>query len=130
LENLEDSEAINQVFLPSKDGRNSIYIDEKALSEYNDKKRENELMELSQTKSYKVEDYDEMCEEYSKITEIIPLRYSTFRIIVFCILNLLSAFLISLLLVWFPKLKIIFLYIKCTLSKAKFVGIFGTGNKF
>ena len=103
---------------------------ERAFSEYNAERNENagKFVEMNIKKSFIVEDYDEVCEEFSKIQEIISIRYSKPKIILFCFLNLFTAFLISLVIVWFPKLKILFLYNQCSIYEAKFVGIFGTGK--
>jgi hypothetical protein len=76
---------------------------------------------------FKVQDYDEMCEEFSKIEKIVPLQYSVIKIIFFGFLNIITAFFITLFLVWFPKLQSYFLYETCKLKNAKFVGIYGTG---
>ncbi len=71
-----------------------------------------------------------MCEDFSKIDKIVSINYSTIKISFFVLLNILTAFIINLVIVWYPKLKLIFLYSESPLSKAKYVGIFGAGKIF
>lgn len=75
-----------------------------------------------------VNDYDESCEEFSKIEKLEIINYSPMKIILFLLLNLLTAFLINLFIVWYPKLKMVFIYSKTSMNKGKFVGIYGIGN--
>ena len=77
---------------------------------------------------FRVEEYDETCEEFSKIEKLVSLDYSTFKIVLFVFLNLLTVGLINLFLLWYPTSKLIFLYSNVPLSKAKFVGIYGNGK--
>ncbi len=77
---------------------------------------------------FRVEDYDELCEDFSKIDKVVCLKYSYFKIFCFCLLNLLTAFIINLFIVWYPFLKLNFVYSSCSLKDAKFVGVYGRGN--
>ena len=81
---------------------------------------------------FRVENYDDLCEDFSKIKKIICLKYSYAKITALIFFNLLTAFLINLFIVWFPSLKLNFIYSKCPQREATFVGIYGLGknNKF
>jgi len=43
-------------------------------------------------------------------------------------MNLITAFLINLFIVWYPRLKMVFIYSKTTIKNGKFVGIYGLGK--
>lgn len=46
------------------------------------------------------------------------------------ILNILTVFIIDLLIVWYPKLKLYLIYSEASLKNGKYVGIYGTDKKF
>ena len=77
-------------------------------------------------KRYTVTEYDEMCEDHSRIESVLPLSYSWWKISLLIFLNLITAFIIDLVIVWFPSLKLIFIYSHVPLSKAKFLAVYGT----
>lgn len=85
----------------------------------------------SQIKStFIIAQYDEMCEDFSKIEKIICLKYDYFKIAFFLLINCFTFFFINLLLLWYPILKIRFIYSVCSLKDASFIGIFGSDNQF
>ena len=86
----------------------------------------NTTISFTQKKIYTVTEYDEMCEEYSRISKVVPLAYSPCKITLLAFLNIITAFIISLFIVWFPNLKLAFIYSHVPLSKATFVAIYGT----
>ena len=71
-----------------------------------------------------------MCEEISKIEKIVPIEINRIKIVMLFFLNLITCFLISLFIVWYPKLKLIFIYSVAKLEKAKLLAIYGKGNIF
>ncbi len=77
---------------------------------------------------FNVKEYDESCEEYSKIEKILILNYSIPKLILFVFLNIITAFLINFLIIWYPKLKLFFYYSIVEVSKGRFVGIYALGN--
>lgn len=74
-----------------------------------------------------INEYDECCEEFSKIEKIQFIKYSPIKIVFFVIMNFFTAFLINLLIIWYPKLKMVFLYSQTNCKNAKFVQIYGKG---
>ncbi len=81
-------------------------------------------------KEFIIAQYDEMCEDFSKIDKIVCLRLSKIKIVFYILLNILTLCIINLFLLWFPSLRLIFLYSKCKLSEAKYVGIYGSDSYF
>lgn len=81
-------------------------------------------------RQFYIEKYDSICEEHAKIERIITLGYSPGKIFLFILCNLITGFLINLFLVWFPKLKMIFIYKIVPLSDAKFIGVYGLDKQF
>ena len=77
---------------------------------------------------YEINDYDEICDDISKIEMIVCLDYNKFKIFILILLNLMTAFIINLFLVWFPKLQLYLLYSKVKLQDARFIGVYGKGN--
>ncbi len=77
---------------------------------------------------FHIENYDDLCEDFSKIEKIFCLRYSSLKVSFLILLNLLTAFIINLFIVWYPSLKLFLIYKICDISKAEFVGIYGSGN--
>ena len=84
---------------------------------------------IKEIKTYKVSFYDEICEDYSKIKEIIPISYSFIKIFFFFFLSISTLFIINFLTIWFPILKIIFIYKKTSLKNASFVCVIGVDSK-
>jgi hypothetical protein len=77
---------------------------------------------------FRVEDYDDLCEDFSKIDKVVCLKYSCFKIFCLSLLNLLTVFIINLFIVWYPSLKLSLIYSTCSLKEAKFVGVYGRGK--
>ncbi len=69
-----------------------------------------------------------MCTDLLKTETIKTIKFSTCKILLYILLNLITAFLINLFIYWFPKLKLIFLYSECRVTEAKYVAIYGTGK--
>lgn len=76
---------------------------------------------------YFVNEFDENCEEHSRIKKIVCLKFDTFKITLFVILNILTAGLISLFTVWFPSLQLCFIYKQTSIKEATKILIYGTG---
>lgn len=85
---------------------------------------------ISKSRQYIVEEYDDMCEEISKIEKLIPLKYDKMRLAILVILNILSVFIINLFIVWFPSLKLLFIYSICSIEEAEFIAVYGRGIIF
>ena len=84
---------------------------------------------LTEMKTFTVSSYADICEDYSMIKIIIPISYSYIKLFFFSILSILSFFIFNLLIVWFPRLKLIFLYAQVPLQDASFVAVIGVDNK-
>ena len=84
---------------------------------------------IKELKTFTVSSYAEICEDYSMIKEIIPIAYSYVKIFFFSILSISTLFIFNLLMVWFPSLKLIFLYAQVPLQDASFVAITGVDDK-
>jgi hypothetical protein len=68
-----------------------------------------------------------MCEEIAKIEKLIPLRYSMPKLTLLVLFNIITAFIIDLLIVWFPSLKLLLIYSQCSIEEAEFIAIYGRG---
>jgi len=77
---------------------------------------------------FKINEYDESCEEFSKIEKVIILKYSKSKLILFAFLNIFTAFLINLILVWYPHLKLYLIFSNANVNEGQFVGIYGSGK--
>ena len=84
----------------------------------------------SNIQSYQVSFYDEICEDYSMIKEIIPISYSYTKIFFYSILSISTLFIVNFLTIWFPTFKAYLIYKKTSLKKASFVLITGTDDKY
>ena len=84
---------------------------------------------LTEMKIFTVSSYADVCEDYSMIKKIIPISYSYIKIFFFSILSILSLFIFNLLIVWFPRLKLIFIYAQVPLQNASFVAVIGVDDK-
>ena len=82
----------------------------------------NQINFLDLMTTYIVSEYDENCEEHFKINEIIPINEDKKKFIVFIFLNI-FCFIINLIIIWFPKLKLKLLYSQVPLSIANSVFI-------
>lgn len=86
---------------------------------------------FNQNKSeFIIAQYDEVCEDFSKIEKLVCIEYSIIKILLYIILNIMTLLAINLLVFWYPEYKLYFFYSKCSLSKARYVGIFGSDNRF
>jgi hypothetical protein len=92
--------------------------------------RERTFFILNIFSEFRVENYDDLCEYFSKIEKVICLRNSVPKILLLILLNFFTAFIINLFIVWCPSLKLMFIYSKCSQQEAKFVGIHGSGKIF
>ena len=95
-------------------------------NDLNNKKSKN--YKISNEYEQYVDNYDEMCEEHTKIIKVQSLSYSQIGIFFLIILSILTCFLIDLLLIWFPKLKLYLIYKKVILKDAQFIVIYGTDD--
>ncbi len=75
-----------------------------------------------------VKEYDESCEDFSKIEKVIILNYSTQKLIIFLIINFFTAFLINLIVIWYPELQFYFIYSEADVNEGDFVAIYGSGK--
>lgn len=65
-----------------------------------------------------VENYNPKCENHTKIDKIFYIEFSPFRIFLFILLNLVTAFIINLIAVWWPKLQYYLFYRVCSIENA------------
>ena len=92
---------------------------------------ENKSKKLNETlKYYHVSEYDNLCGDYAKIEKIIPIRYNYPFLILYILLNIITLGIFSFFLVWFPSLKLLFIYKRCILSEGKFIAIYGKNDEF
>lgn len=75
-----------------------------------------------------VKQYDESCEDFSKIEKVIVLNYCKKKLILFLMINVFTAFLINLLIIWYPELKFYFIYTEADIKDGKFIAIYGLGK--
>ena len=73
---------------------------------------------------YYVSSYDVKCEEHLKIEKLIPLVKNNFKYSIYIALNIITCFLINILIQWYPTLLLYIYYSKSTLEKATHVGIY------
>ena len=85
--------------------------------------KQNQINFLNLMTTYVVSEYDENCEEHFKINEIIPIDKDNKKFIIFILLNILTCFIINLIIIWFPILKLKLLYSHVPLSNANYVFI-------
>ena len=85
---------------------------------------------LNTLKGYKVISYDLSCEEYNQILNIIPVNYSPFKIIALVFLTIITASFFGLFVIWFPKLKMYFIYSESPIHNAKYLCILGKDQKY
>ena len=73
---------------------------------------------------YFVNSYDIRCEEHLKIQKLIPLEKNNLKYCIYILLNLITFFLINILIQWYPTILLYIYYSKTTLVKATHVGIY------
>ena len=71
-----------------------------------------------------------MCEPSSKIEKIIGLRISSYKLLIYLILNLFTLFFINLLVLWYHNLRMSLIFEKCGVYEATHFGILGSDNRF
>lgn len=71
-----------------------------------------------------IEEYDIYCESRFKINQIITLNYSSLKIFFFVLLNLFTLGIISIIIKYFPHLKLKLLFQEVELAKSTYIGIF------
>ena len=77
-----------------------------------------------------VKEYDNSCEEMSKIDKIIALKTHPLKLFMFffiCIVTLGLPYILS---VWFPKLQLFLIYSNCDIEVATHCGIYCKDKKF
>ena len=93
------------------------------------KKKSNSNIKLNENE-FLVSNFDERCEDYSRIEKIIPLQRNKMKFSLFIFLNIITIGITYLITIWFPKLKLFLVYSKTIIENADFVGIYGTDKKF
>ena len=73
---------------------------------------------------YFVNSYNINCEEHLKIVKLIPLIKNKFKYCIFIFLNIISFFLINIIIQWYPTILLYIYYSKSTLEKATHIGIY------
>ena len=81
-------------------------------------------------KEYHVSRYDELCGDYAKIEKLIPIKTNNPVYIFYILINIITFGIFSFFFVWFPTLKLIFIYKPTTLSDAKYIAIYGKEGEF
>lgn len=79
---------------------------------------------------FEIAQYDEMCEDFSKIDKVICLHIDKVKLFFYVILNIFTLFSINLLVKWFPSLNLKLIYSKCQLKIASHIGIYGSDKVF
>ncbi|MCQ2820347.1 MAG: hypothetical protein MJ252_24025, partial [archaeon] len=77
-----------------------------------------------------VDEFDAKCEKHFRMKKVVPLEWSTCKIILFVLLNICTAGLINLVIVWFPKIELGLKYSKCDIKQAVKMGIYGSDGEF
>ena len=77
-----------------------------------------------------VKDYDDSCEEFSKISKILSLRKNSFKYCIFIIFSIFTLGILNIIVSWFPILKTYLIYSVCELEKATHFGLLGGDKKF
>jgi len=91
----------------------------------NDKK---EYKKFVRIKEYYISQYDDMCEDYAKIEKLLPVKINYPLFIIYIFLNIITLGIFSLFFIWFPSLKLIFIYKPCVLSQAKYIAVYGNND--
>ena len=91
--------------------------------------KQNINTKINQIQNYTIYKNDPNCEVYNQISKIVPLKLVTNRYILFILINIISFGLISLIDVWFPKIKIKFYYKKVPIKLATHFCIYSKDNK-
>ena len=86
-------------------------------------KKDNEKKIITNNE-YFVNSYDIRCEEHLKIQKLIPLEKNNLKYCIYILLNLITFFLINILIQWYPTILLYIYYSKTTLVKATHVGIY------
>ena len=102
---------------------NDIEQDEEAGYELLVEKKDIEKKKII-NQEYYISSYDAKCEEHLKIQKLIPLVKNNAKYCIYIILNIISFFLINILIQWYPTLLLYIYYSKSTLEKATHVGIY------
>ena len=79
---------------------------------------------------YFVKNYDDSCEDFSKIEKILSLRKNSFKFCIFVLFSIITLGILNLFVVWFPKLKLFLIYSLCDMETASHFGIFGCDDYF
>ena len=87
------------------------------------------INQMKRANEYRVSSYDPMCEDHAQIERIIPVTFSCFKIFIFVIVCILTGSLALFFVIWFPKLKFIFIYSVVPIEQAKMVAIWGTDGE-
>lgn len=89
----------------------------------------NPIIEMNIPKSvFEVKEYDESCEDFSKIEKVIILKYSIPKLILFLLINFFTAFIINLIVIWYPELQFYFIYSEADINEGEFAAIYGSGK--
>ena len=97
-----------------------------AEEEFLGKKTLRNLNTTLKTNEFKVTYNDPMCEEHAQIEKIVPLTYRSFGIFLFVLLNICTGSLFTLVVVWWPKLRLFFFYQIVSIEAAKLVAVSGS----
>ena len=73
---------------------------------------------------YFVNSYNINCEEHLKIQKLIPLIKNKFKYCFFILLNIITFFIINIIIQWYPTILLYIYYSKSTLEKATHIGIY------
>ena len=77
-----------------------------------------------------VKDYDDSCEEFSKIEKILSLRTNSLKYSLFILCSIITVGMVNLIVAWFPILKKYLIYSSCEVEKASHFGIFSVNHQF
>ena len=107
-----------------------------SINSFNDKEEDllgkqtlNNINIVKSKYEYRVSSYDPMCEDHAQIEKIIPVTYSCFKLFIFVLLCILTGSLALFFVIWFPKLKFVFIYSIVPIDQAKKVAIWGTDGE-
>ena len=107
-----------------------LKLDEKDSLLSGSNKGSKNLFRSNKNTRFNVNEYDQSCEDHSKINKILTLKYSPIKFVFYIVFNILTFGIVNLIIIWFPTLQLDILYDEVNINKASYVGIFCYDGNF
>ena len=107
-----------------------LKIDEKDSLLSSSNKGSKNLFRSNKNTRFNVNEYDQSCEDHSKINKILTLKYSPIKFVFYIVFNILTFGIVNLIIIWFPTLQLDILYDEININKASYIGIFCSDGNF